>query len=130
MREESGSVSLELALVTPVLMLVVLGLLQFGLWYHAQQVVNSAAREGVRVAATEGGMEEPAEERANQIVLAGLGRMAEGTRIEAMIGTDRSSIVVTTRLGGLLPIPGLREFRIEATATSYRERFRPSGAQP
>lgn len=129
-RAESGSVSLELALVTPVFMLLVLGLLQFGLWYHAHHVVQAAAREGVRVAASEGGSEAPAESRASDIVDSGLGRMAVGTQAEAAIGIDRASVTVATTVGGLLPIPGLHQFRIEATASSYRERFRPAGEGP
>ncbi|MGH3452405.1 MAG: TadE/TadG family type IV pilus assembly protein, partial [Haloechinothrix sp.] len=53
MRDERGTAALELALVTPALMLLVLGVLQFGLWHHGQHVVKTAALEAARVAAAE-----------------------------------------------------------------------------
>ncbi|MDO8119703.1 TadE/TadG family type IV pilus assembly protein [Isoptericola sp. b490] len=49
-RRDDGSASLELAIVFPVLLLVVLALLQYGLWFHARTLAQAAAAEGVAVA--------------------------------------------------------------------------------
>jgi Flp pilus assembly protein TadG len=38
---ERGAAMLEFALVAPMLMLLVLGAIQFALWYHAQGVATS-----------------------------------------------------------------------------------------
>ncbi len=115
----------EFALVAPVLMLLVLGLLQFGLWYHGRQVALGAAQEGVRVVAAEGGSEKAGQRRAQEILTAGLGNLAAAPVAKASLTPERASLTVEAILPGLLPIPGLREFHLRATASSYRERFRP-----
>lgn len=114
-------------MVVPVLMLVVLGLLQFGLWYHARQVALGAAQEGARVLAAEGGTTEAAEERAITVFRSGVGGLAEDASVDSSVGPESVSVSVAGTLKGLLPIPGLSEFRLDSTATSYREGFRPAG---
>lgn len=48
---ERGAVAVEFALLAPVLVMVLLGILEFGQAYNAQIMLSSAAREGVRVMA-------------------------------------------------------------------------------
>ena len=48
---EQGVAFVETALVGLVVMMLALGLIQFGLWYHAQHVVLGAAQEGAHAAA-------------------------------------------------------------------------------
>ena len=126
MKRERGSVALELAIVAPVLMLLVLGVLQFGLWYHAQNVVQTAALEGARVAAAEDGTAGAAESRALEVLQEGLGQAADVEGATASIDQDAARVEVTARLPGLLPIPGLRSFSLSFEATVFRERFRPA----
>jgi Flp pilus assembly protein TadG len=126
MKRERGSVALELAIVAPVLMLLVLGVLQFGLWYHAQNVVETAALEGARVAAAEDGTTGAAKTRAHEVLQAGLGQAAEVEGATASIDQDAARVEVTAQLPGLLPIPGLRSFSLSFEATAFRERFRPA----
>jgi hypothetical protein len=126
--EERGSVALEMALAIPALMLIVLGLLQFGLWYHARQVALGAAQEGARVAAAEGGTAEAGEERALLVFQSGIGGLAGSSRVDASIDAESVSVSISATLNGLLPFPGLSEFRLDSTATSYREGFRPARA--
>jgi Flp pilus assembly protein TadG len=127
MRRERGTVAVELAIVAPALMLLVLGVLQFGLWYHAQNVVQTAALEGARVAAAEDGTAEAGRTRALEVLRTGLGRAAEGEGATASIGQEAARVEVTAELRGLLPIPGLRTFELSSQATVFRERFRPAG---
>jgi Flp pilus assembly protein TadG len=126
MKRERGSVALELAIVAPVLMLLVLGVLQFGLWYHAQNVVETAALEGARVAAAEDGTAGAGESRALEVLQEGLGQAAEVEGATASIDQDAARVEVTAQLPGLLPIPGLRSFSLSFEATAFRERFRPA----
>ena len=49
-RRRRGSAMVEAAIVLPVLLLVLLGTLEFGLVFARYQVVMSSAREGARVA--------------------------------------------------------------------------------
>lgn len=126
MKRERGSVALELAIVAPVLMLLVLGVLQFGLWYHAQNVVETAALEGARVAAAEDGTAGAGESRALEVLREGLGQAADVEGATASIDQDAARVEVTAQLPGLLPIPGLRSFSLSSEATAFRERFRPA----
>jgi Flp pilus assembly protein TadG len=50
-RDERGAAAVEFALVAPLLLLMVLGIAEFGRAYHVQTAVSQAAREGVRVMA-------------------------------------------------------------------------------
>jgi Flp pilus assembly protein TadG len=127
MRRERGSVAVELAIVAPALMLLVLGVLQFGLWYHAQNVVETSALEGARVAAAEDGTAEEGRARALEVLQEGLGQAAENEDATASMDLDAASVEVTARLSGLLPIPGLSSFAFSSEATVFRERFRPAG---
>ena len=130
MKTERGIVSLELALVAPVLMLLVLGVLQFGLWYHAQRVAQGAALEGARVAAAEDGTAAAGRARAMEILRKGLGSVATEEAASASVGPDVARVRVTARLRGLLPIPGLSSFLLSSEASAFRERFRPAGVGP
>jgi Flp pilus assembly protein TadG len=127
---ERGTASLELALVAPVLMLLVLGVLQFGLLYHARQVVQGAALEGARVSAAEDGSAAAGRARAIEILREGLGSAATEEAASASVSPDVAQVRATARFRGLLPIPGLSSFLISSEATAYRERFRRAGDGP
>ncbi|TKV29510.1 pilus assembly protein [Arthrobacter sp. NamB2] len=51
MRREQGAVAVEMALLLPVLILLLLGIMEFGRAFDAQVTLTNAAREGVRVMA-------------------------------------------------------------------------------
>jgi Flp pilus assembly protein TadG len=51
LRSESGAAAVEFALVVPLLLLLLFGIIEFGRLYNAQIEVSGAAREGVRVMA-------------------------------------------------------------------------------
>jgi hypothetical protein len=48
--DERGAAALELALVLPILVLLVFGIIQFAITYNRAQGLHAAAREGARVA--------------------------------------------------------------------------------
>lgn len=50
-RNERGAVAVEFALLAPVLVMLLLGIMEFGRAYNVQVSLSSAAREGVRVMA-------------------------------------------------------------------------------
>jgi hypothetical protein len=49
-RPDSGEALLEIALVLPILLVLSLGMLDFGRAFHAKNIVDAAAREACRVA--------------------------------------------------------------------------------
>jgi Flp pilus assembly protein TadG len=53
LRSEDGAVAVEFALVLPILVVMLLGIMEFGLLYNAQITVTNAAREGARTVAIE-----------------------------------------------------------------------------
>lgn len=50
-RGEHGAAALEFGLIAPILVLLVIGIIQFSLWFWAWQVGGHAAREAARFAA-------------------------------------------------------------------------------
>jgi len=126
-RGERGTATLELAIVAPALMLLVLGIVQFGLWYHAEHVTKTAAMEAARTAAAENGQVASGEQRALEVLDAGLGSAIDDPTVRVSIGQETARVRINARMPGLLPIPGLSSLRLSAEATAYRERFRSAG---
>jgi Flp pilus assembly protein TadG len=50
-RSENGAAAVEMALLLPVLILLLLGIMEFGRAFNTQVTLTNAAREGVRVMA-------------------------------------------------------------------------------
>ncbi|WEV76986.1 TadE/TadG family type IV pilus assembly protein [Janibacter cremeus] len=50
-RQDRGVAAVEFALVLPLLVVLVLGIAEFGRAYHVQTMLSAAARDGVRVMA-------------------------------------------------------------------------------
>jgi Flp pilus assembly protein TadG len=50
---ERGAVAVEFALLAPILIMLLLGIMEFGRAYNTQMVLTNAAREGARVMAIE-----------------------------------------------------------------------------
>jgi hypothetical protein len=52
---ERGAALVEFALILPILILLIFGIIEFGRGYHTKTTLAHAAREGVRVAALDSG---------------------------------------------------------------------------
>lgn len=52
-RRDSGASALEFALVVPILLVLVMGIIEFGFMFQAQLALTHAAREGARLAAVD-----------------------------------------------------------------------------
>jgi Flp pilus assembly protein TadG len=68
---ESGTVLIEAAISLPLLLLVVLGIADFGRLFQQYEVLTNAAREGARVAVLPDYMDADAIARVNQYLTAG-----------------------------------------------------------
>ncbi|MEG3613960.1 TadE family protein [Isoptericola haloaureus] len=65
--DDRGAAAVEFALVAPVLIALLLGIVSFGYAYHVQTVLGNAARDGVRVLALSDGADPAAEARSAAI---------------------------------------------------------------
>ncbi|MDQ3643441.1 MAG: pilus assembly protein [Actinomycetota bacterium] len=119
---ESGEATTEAVLVVPVLMLLIVLVLQFGLWYHAEHVAQAAAQEGVRAARVEGGTAERGRQRTEDFLSRAGRTIVTGRTIDATRDPDTASVRVRGR--AVAVVPGLA-LAVSASATSPVERFRP-----
>jgi Flp pilus assembly protein TadG len=70
-RSERGAALLEMALTLPLLLLVCVGILEFGRAYQTWQVLTNAAREGARIAVLPGSTADAVTGRVQQYMVAG-----------------------------------------------------------
>ena len=94
---ERGAALLEMALTLPLLLLVCVGILEFGRAYQAWQVLTNAAREGARIAVLPGTSDVAVQSRvqtyltAGQLPNAGSASVAINRNQSISIGTGTAS---------------------------------------
>ena len=120
-RAERGYVTTEVVLLTPVLLLLVMLVVQFGLWLHAQHVAQAAADEGLRDARTASVSLADAEARASAF----LDQTASSVIEDRSLSVERDGDIARVVVVGDAPavVPGL-ELGIRAVAAAPVERFR------
>ena len=114
----------ELAIVMPVILVVIIGVVQFALVYHAKNVTATAAQEGARLAAAEGRTAAEGGDRARSVLESGLGRKGA----EFSVSAEESVETVVVRAAGEYPliIPWVtgNSIPIAASAEVRKEGFR------
>jgi len=108
LRSERGAELIEFALVFPVLLMVVLGIVDFGFLFQRMEVVTNAAREGARIAVLPGYATADVQARVTNYVQTG-GVPVTGTNPVVSV-TDVS---IPTGVGG----PNLTGKRVQVTYT-------------
>jgi Flp pilus assembly protein TadG len=119
-RGEAGDAVTETVILVPVLLLLIMVVIQFGLWYHAEHVVQAAAQEGVRAARAEGSTSDAGRERAEQFLASVGGSVIDGPQVESTRDGRQASVVVTGK--AVAVIPGVH-LDVRAHATSPTEDF-------
>jgi hypothetical protein len=125
---EAGNALVETAVAMPLLLLVVLGLLQFALYAHAAHVVTTAVQVGARWAAADGQPLQAAVGRTQDILRAGLGSEAAALAVQARDGGEVVSVEARGRLRLIIPWVGDASLPLDARAVATKERFRPGGS--
>jgi Flp pilus assembly protein TadG len=125
-RDESGQAA-DAVIVFPVLLLLILAVVQFGLWYHAAAVAKAAVAEGVRTARAEGATGAEGAAATNDF-LAQAGPTIV-TNVHLSVSRDANVARVELRATAAHVIPGL-SLPIHALAQSPVERFRSSSEGP
>ena len=118
--DERGSVTAELVIATPLLLLLILGIVQFALWEHAAHVAQATAQQGLAAGRVQGGSDQAATAEAKS-VLAQLGSgVLVHPSVTATRGVVTTTVVVTGQAEGILPFLSLP---VHAVATGPTERF-------
>jgi Flp pilus assembly protein TadG len=68
LQRRRGQATVELALVTPLLMIIVIGIFEFGRAWNEKQVITNAARDGARIAALTRNNTSIADDSANKTI--------------------------------------------------------------
>jgi Flp pilus assembly protein TadG len=107
-RSEEGAQLVEFALVLPLLLLVVLGIAEFGFVFQRYEVLTNAAREGARIAVLPGYSTADVKARVSAYVTAG---KVPTTGTNPVV--DVTSVAIPTTPGG----PVLTGKRVSVTYT-------------
>lgn len=122
---DDGSTSLELVVLFPAVLLIVFGMVQGALYYHARSVALAAAREGLHSAQAAGGSAAAGRDTARQFFAQAGGRhVMTDAAIDASRGPAQAQITVTGR--SITVIPGLPGITVHQTARGAVERYVPA----
>lgn len=118
---ERGQAILEFALVVPVVLLLLFGIIEYGRVFSAQLTVNAAAREGARYGIIQGRTIPQIEERVRDFTV-----NLDRTRLIISVQRDSELVRVTVRYPVaivLLPIRGIlpETVTVQGTAAMRRE---------
>lgn len=115
--------SAELAIATPVLLLVLLAIVQFVLWSHATHIAQAAAAQGLAATRVQTGTAAVGEDRARQT----LRQLGDGPLGDVTIDAQRTADRVTVDVDGVATsvFPFLR-LHVHAEAAGSVERFVPT----
>ena len=127
LRDERGAVSAELVIATPLLLLLIMGVIQFALWEHAEHIAQATAQQGVSVARLQGESAGAGQQQA-QSVLDQLGpTVLAGSNITATRTEQMTTVTVT---GHAESIIGLFSLPVKATASGPTETYTNPGQAP
>lgn len=121
-RRDSGSATLEIAILAPLLLLLVFTIVQVSLWSFARSLAHAAAEEGASAGATYGAVSGSAVARGQHFLLE-----TGGDSLTSVTISLRGSTVATVRVQvqgrALSVLPGIPGLIIEEVAEAPVERF-------
>ncbi|PSL51391.1 TadE-like protein [Saccharothrix carnea] len=122
LRGDRGSVSAELVIATPLLLLMLLAIVQFALWSHATHIAQAAASQGLAVARSQNGTAAAGIAGARQL----LDQLARGPLTGPAVTSDRTAASASVRVSGTATsvVPFL-SLPVHAEAVGPVERFVP-----
>jgi hypothetical protein len=109
------------------LLLLILGIVQFALWEHATHVAQAVAEQGLAAGRVQGGTDQAATAEAQRVLdQLGSGVLAHPS-VSATRGTVTTTVVVTGRAEAVLPFLNLP---VRSVASGPSERFTTRGPGP
>ncbi len=111
-------------IAVPLLLLMIMSVIQFGLWQHANHVAQSAAEEGARSARLSGGTSASGKAQAQDFVH----QLGDGLVLDPVVSVSNDGqnvrVVVSGRTESMLP--GVR-LPVNGVSQGPVERFRAAG---
>lgn len=119
-RDERGDATLGFVLVTPAMLVMILGGVYLGLWLHCRTVATAAAQEGLAAVRVENGDPAAGEARANRY----LDALAPTRFVDREVTSQRNAGEARVEVRGVVDdiVPGIR-FTVRAVARAPVERF-------
>ena len=109
-------------------MLLILLIVQFAVWEHAENIAHATAEEALAAARVQGGTAADGQQRAEQVISQIGSSVLTGPQVSVTMTPADVTVRVTGTAEQVLPIPGLT-FPVTATVTGPVERFVPATAQ-
>jgi Flp pilus assembly protein TadG len=107
----------------PLLVLIVMTLVQWGLYFHAEQLVTAAAQDGARSAQALGGSTDSGRDAADQLLADALASgLLRDAQVDVVPGAADVTVSVRAEVTSLVPLP-LR-LEVQGRASGPRESFR------
>src|SRR6476660_5404496 len=101
--DERGSVSTELVIATPLLLFLIMAIVQFALWQHANHVARTVAQQSVAAARVEGASASTGQDEAH-IVLDQIGtKELRNAQVTTTRDDDTTTVIVTGESSSVLP---------------------------
>lgn len=112
-RGESGSATVQMAIVMPLLMLMLTAIIQFAVYFHAEHIGQAAAAQAVSTAGTETGNADDGRAEAQRI----LEKLAAGFLLHPNIKATRNAGDATVRVSGtVMSVMPFVHMRVAAVA--------------
>lgn len=111
-------------MAVPLLMLLILLIVQFAVWAHANSVALATAEEALAATRVQGGSADAGQQRAGQV----LGQIGSAVLISPQVSVTRTATTATVQIHAtaeqVIPLPGL-QLPVSITVTGPVERFVP-----
>jgi hypothetical protein len=120
--DERGSISAELVVATPLLLLLILAIVQFALFEHATHVAQAVANEGLAASRVVGGSESSGNQAADALLNQLGSSVLVGGSVTTARGAETTNVTVTGAAEVLLPFLHLP---VRVVASAPTERFMP-----
>jgi Flp pilus assembly protein TadG len=126
--DEGGAVSAELVIATPLLLLLIMGVIQFALWEHAEHIASAVAQQGVSVARLQGESAGAGQAQAQTV----LDQLGTSVLADSHITASRTATTTTvTVTGHAESILGIFTLPVKAVAVGPDEAYtNDAGAAP
>jgi Flp pilus assembly protein TadG len=125
--DERGAVAAELVIATPLLLLLIMGVIQFALWQHATHVAEAAAQQALSVGRLQGETPAAGEAQADAV----LAQVGAGVLTDPRVTATKTAAVTTVVVTGrATSVVGLFNLPVRAVASGPSEVLTTPGQGP